>query len=222
MDLSHSTSPGTLLITGGRGDLAQAIVRIFKKSNWNVLNPGRDELDVTSASSIEHYLSRHAIDLLICNAGIQRDQWVARTQESAWDEVLHTNLRGAAWSARNAIPGMLRRRRGHLVFISSYSALHPPQGQAAYAASKAGLIGLTRSLAREFGSKGLRANAILPGFLETRMTATVSPQRVQEVMAEHCLRRFNTPEAVARFLLTLEQDMPHTSGQVFQLDSRVA
>ena len=116
---------------------------------------------------------------------------------------------------------MLRARRGHIVFISSFSALHPPAGQAAYAAAKAGLIGLSKSLARELGPAGIRVNAILPGFLDTPMTAGLSAERREQVRRDHALGRFNDPEAVAAFLVHLHNHLPHTSGQVFQLDSRV-
>jgi 3-oxoacyl-[acyl-carrier protein] reductase len=117
---------------------------------------------------------------------------------------------------------MLRARRGLLVFVSSHSALHPPHGQAAYAAAKAGLLGLARSLARELGPAGIRVNTLLPGFLDTPMTAGLAAERREQVRREHVLGRCNTPESVAGFLVHLHDHLPHTSGQVFQLDSRLA
>ena len=117
---------------------------------------------------------------------------------------------------------MIQQGNGHIVFISSYSALHPPLGQLAYATAKAALLGLTQSLARENGHHGIRVNAVLPGFLETRMTELVSEKRKIEILANHTLGRFNTPVEVAKFIRYLHQDLCHTSGQVFQLDSRIS
>src|SRR5690606_34807387 len=121
---------------------------------------------------------------------------------AAWDEVWRTNFQGAARCARAAAARM--GSGAQIVFLSSRSALHPPVGQAAYAAAKAALLGLTRDLAHQFGPAGIRVNTILPGFLETAMTAGVSASRRSEVRADHALGRFNTPETVADFLVHLQ------------------
>lgn len=211
-----------VLVTGGQGDLAQAIAHSFRSTGAEVLDPGRKDLDVTSATSIERFFSNcEPLDLLIANAGATDDRLLSRTSESDWDEQFEVNLNGSFRCARAAVRSMLRRRAGHLVFISSYSALHPPAGQAAYAAAKAALIGMAKSLARELGPANIRVNVILPGFLETRMTDKVTPERRAAVRADHCLGRFNTTAQVAAFLLHLDQQLPDTSGQVFQLDSRI-
>ena len=212
---------GQVVITGGEGGLARAVHAAFTAAGLEVLTPGRAELDVTDEAAVKDYFRRHSPDLLVCNAGITRDAPLAKLRETDWDQVLAVNLRGAARCAAAALKGMIRARAGHIVFISSYSALHPPAGQAAYAAAKAGLIGLAKSLAKETGPAGIRVNLILPGFLETRMTEDVSPERRGQVKSEHVLGRFNTPEAVAAFLVSLHLHLPHTSGLVFQLDSRV-
>jgi len=213
---------GTIVITGGEGGLARAVAEVFQGLGRDVRSPGRQELDVTDPGAVAAYFAGLETDLLVCTAGITRDAPLAKLTESAWDETLAVNLHAAARCARGVLKGMWRRKSGHIVFTSSFSALHPPAGQAAYAAAKAGLLGLARSLAREAGPANVRVNVILPGFLETPMTAPVSSARRDEVRAAHVLGRFNTPEAVARFLRTLHEDLPHTSGQVFQLDSRVA
>lgn len=209
------------MITGGEGGLGQALASAFTAAGHVVSAPGRGELDVSDAAAVKEYFLKRKTGLLICNAGITRDALLAKIDEEQWDEVIAVNLRGAALCAAAASRGMIRARRGHIVFVSSYSAIHPPSGQAAYAAAKAGLIGLGKSLAKELGAANLRVNVVLPGFLETKMTATVSDERKDTVRSEHVLGRFNTPEAVAAFLLTLHLHLPHTSGQVFQLDSRV-
>jgi 3-oxoacyl-[acyl-carrier protein] reductase len=209
------------VITGGEGGLGRALAAAFDAAGHPVLHPGHRELDVTDERAVRDFFRDHPAELLVCNAGLTRDAPLARLGEAAWDEVMAVNLRGAAACAAAAARGMLRARRGHLVFISSFSALHPPGGQAAYAAAKAGLLGLAKSLARELGPAGIRVNTILPGFLDTPMTAGLSGERRAQVRRDHVLDRFNTPEAVAAFLVHLHDHLPHTSGQVFQLDSRI-
>lgn len=214
--------PKHLVITGGQGGLAQAVRATFEASGWHVDAPGRAELDVTDTRAVGAYLTARNPDLLVCAAGITRDAPLVRLDEESWDAVMAANYRGAAACAAAVLPAMVARRNGHIVFISSRSAIHPPAGQAAYAAAKAAVLGLTRSLATAYGSHEIRVNAILPGFLETPMTAAVTDTRRAEVLAEHVLGRFNTPGAVAKFLLHLHDDLPAVSGQVFQLDSRIS
>jgi len=212
---------GLVVITGGEGGLGRTLHAAFEKAGHPVLSPGHRELDVTDPDAVRDFFRLHEPELLVCNAGITRDAPLARLEEAAWDEVIAVNLRGAALCAAAASRSMLRERQGQIVFISSFSALHPPAGQAAYAAAKAGLIGLSKSLARELGPAGIRVNTILPGFLDTPMTAGLSEQRRELVRRDHALGRFNTPDTVAAFLVHLHDHLPHTSGQVFQLDSRI-
>jgi 3-oxoacyl-[acyl-carrier protein] reductase len=210
-----------VIITGGEGGLGRALAAAFSNAGHEVLAPGRGELDVTDAEAVKDFFKDRAVDLLVCNAGITRDALLGKLPEEDWDDVMESNLRGAARCAAAVSRGMIRARQGHIVFISSHSAIHPPAGQAAYAAAKAGLIGLAMSLAKELGPAGVRVNAVLPGFLETRMTEGLSEERRGQVRAEHVLGRFNTAEAVGQFLVTLHEKMPHTSGQIFRLDNRV-
>jgi 3-oxoacyl-[acyl-carrier protein] reductase len=142
-------------------------------------------------------------------------------EEEDFDTVLKVNLKGAFQISQAALQSMARRRSGHIIFIGSNSARWGNAGQANYAAAKAGIIGLTHSLAKEYGGRNIRVNCVLPGLLETKMTAHLSEEIKQGVREVHALRRFNTCEAVARFVTFLDQELPHTSGQVFQLDSRV-
>lgn len=210
-----------VLITGGEGDLARSLTDVFRDAGAEVLCPGRQQLDVTDPESVASYFADlPQLDLLIANAGLCENALLARTDEASWDRQLDVNLHGAYRCARAALRTMLRARHGHLVFLSSYSALHPPAGQAAYAAAKAGLIGMAKSLAREVGPAGIRCNVVLPGFMETRMTRDLSESRRASVRADHALGQLNTPQATASFVLHLHQAMPHTSGQAFQLDSR--
>jgi len=220
-EVEGSSIAPLLVVTGGGGDMAGALAGRFRDGGWRVEAPTRQEMDVSQPDLVrEWFAAQDAPELLVCAAGSTRDRLLARLDEADWDRVLGDNLGGAANCARVASKQMLRRRRGHIVFISSYSAIHPPAGQAAYAAAKAGLLGLARSLAKELGPAGIRVNTVLPGFLETKMTAVVPADRVDAVRAEHALGRFNRVEQVAEFLFFLQNSLPHTSGQVFSLDSR--
>lgn len=201
--------------------MGQALVQTFTLPDWEIEAPDRANLELADPQRIHSWLMARPVDLLVCAAGVTRDAVLARTGETDWDHVFSVNFQSAAFCAQAVIPGMITRGRGHIIFISSYSALHPPVGQVAYATAKAALLGLTTSLAAQHGLDGIRVNAILPGFLETRMTETVSSLRKNEILADHMLGRFNTPDAVAKFIRHLHEQLPATSGQIFQLDSRV-
>ncbi len=211
-----------LIITGGSGGLGQAVIDAFTAPDWQVLAPRHSELDLNDTQAIHEYLKTSPVDLLIAAAGLIRDAPLARFSEEAWEEVISVNYRAAAACAAAVLPTMIEQRRGHLVFISSFSAIHPGIGQVAYATAKAALLGLTTSLAQQVGTHGIRVNAILPGFLETRMTAPVTAARKAEILADHTLSRLNTPVAVAKLIHFLHENLPHTSGQIFQLDSRIS
>lgn len=219
--ISHLPAARTALITGGEGGLARALRAELEGQQYVIHAPSRRELDVTSASSISaafHELPR--LDLLVCNAGIIIDKTMASMSEDDFSRVVDANLTGAFRTARAALKLMSRQREGHVVFIGSFSALTGPVGQASYAAAKAGLIGLTQSLAREYGARNIRVNCVLPGFMETKMTAHLSEEHRTRFKQSHTLGRFNTPVEAARFIRFLDREMPHTSGQVFSLDSR--
>lgn len=213
-------SSPVVIITGGRGDLAREIAGRFANAGAQVHCPGRDELDVRSSASVTEYFSRfERIEVLVNNAGITGDALFARLDEASWTDVLDTNLKGAFLCSRAAAKLMIRQRQGQIVQMGSYSSLHPPMGQTAYAASKAGLIGLTKSLAKELGPRNVRVNCVLPGFLETRMTAGLSDEARAAALSRHALGRFNTAAEAARFIHFLTT-LDHVSGQIFQLDSR--
>lgn len=208
------------VITGGTGSLGRALAEALQDAGMTVAAPGSRELDVRDPVAIAGYFAQRHVDLLVCAAGITRDAPLARLSDSEWDETWAVNFAGAATCAKAVIPGMKQRGSGHIIFISSFSALHPPVGQAAYAGAKAALLGLVCDLAEPCGGFNIRVNAILPGFLETRMTEALSAARREEILAAHTLGRFNTCGHVAEFVHFLQEQLPHTSGQVFQLDSR--
>lgn len=209
------------LITGGAGDLAGAIRSELEASAVWVHAPARTELDVTSAASVARCLAELSrLDLVVCCAGLIVDRSLAAMSAEDFSAVLDVNLSGAFRVARAALKIMARQRGGHVVFIGSFSAFSGPAGQANYAAAKAGLIGLAQSLAREYGARGIRVNCVLPGFLETKMTAHLGGELRARFRGAHTLGRFNTGAETARFIRFLHLEMPHTSAQVFSLDSR--
>lgn len=212
----------SIVITGAAGDLGKAIAHEFSSHGSEVVAATRHELDVTDPANIRDFFAGRRVELLVCNAGMTDDQILFKQSSESWDEVMGVNYRGALRCARAALTEMKAQAQGHIVFISSYSALKPPIGQVAYATSKAALLGLTTGLAEEVGGHGIRVNAILPGFLETAMTAALSPQRKVLVRSSHVLGRLNTCDSVAGFVRFLHESLPHTSGQLFQLDNRVS
>ena len=164
-----------------------------------------------------------SVDLLINNAGVIADSYITQMSERDYDRVMDVCLKGAFLCSQKVMWLMAKKRSGHIINIGSYAALFGTGGQTNYAAAKAGLIGLTKSLAAEYGSKNVRTNCVLPGLLETKMTKRLlsDPTTKAELVGRHLLRRLNTVEDAARFIVFLDS-MKHVSGQVFQLDSRVS
>lgn len=159
------------------------------------------------------------IDILVNNAGITKDGLMMRMSEAQWDAVIGVNLKSAFNFIHAATPVMMRQRVGSIINMASVVGVHGNAGQSNYAASKAGMIGLAKSVAQELGSRGIRANAIAPGFIITDMTAKLP----EEIKAEWCkkipLRRGGTPEDVANIATFLASDMSsYVSGQVIQVD----
>lgn len=209
-----------VVITGGTGGLGTAIAEEFVRSGWDIVALGSKDLDLADDVAVRRFFDDTPCDLLVCGAGIIRDEPLARMKEEAWDEVVAVNYKAAARCAAAAVPGMRARMRGHVIFISSHAAQHPAVGQSAYAAAKAALHGLAKDLAARHGKEGLRFNVVLPGFMDTPMTRKVSANRREEIKASHHLGSFNTPAAAAAFIRFLEESLRFTSGQVFRLDSR--
>jgi len=159
------------------------------------------------------------LDILVNNAGITRDNLVMRLKESEWDQVLEVNLKGAYNCIRAAAKPMLKQRCGRIINISSVVGVMGNAGQANYVASKAGLMGLTKSVARELASRNITVNAVAPGFIETEMTAAL-PEKVRaEMQAQIPLNRFGTPEEVAQAVVFLAGDAAaYMTGQVLHVN----
>ncbi len=231
--------PKVALITGAAGGLGQGLVNEFASQAWRVVASSRRPssqpetesiwpviMDVTDRAQVETTLQAvldrwHGIHLLVNNAGITDDQLSWMIHEDAWDRVLDVNLRGAFFCCQAVLRPMLHQREGHIINISSFSARRGPRGQASYAAAKAGLLGLTQSLAQEAGSGNIRVNAVLPGVLPTPMTARLSDPIMADFAQANALGRLNSVAEVARFIAFLAR-MENISGQCFQLDSRPA
>ena len=160
------------------------------------------------------------VDVLVNNAGITRDGLAVRMSEQEWDDVLSTNLTGPFHCIRAVSRAMMRRRSGHIISLASLTGLQGRAGQANYSAAKAGLVGLTRSTAKELGGFNIKVNAVLPGFLGTEMGNSVSSAVLDRIIEENALGRSSTQEEVADFIYYLSL-MHHVSGQVFNLDSRI-
>ncbi len=160
-----------------------------------------------------------SIDILVNNAGITKDGLMMRMTEQQWDAVINVNLKSAFNFIHACTPIMMRQRSGSIINMASVVGVHGNAGQSNYAASKAGLIALAKSIAQEMGSRGIRANAIAPGFIETAMTAQLSEEVRNEWMKSIPLRRGGQVEDIANVALFLASDMSsYISGQVIQVD----
>ena len=224
----------SVLVTGGSRGIGLAVARAFADLGDRVAvtyrgsAPPEDlfavRCDVTSvadvASAFDAVEAEHGkVEVLVANAGITRDQLLLRMDEAAFGEVLDTNLAGAYRVAKRAASGMLRARTGRMIFISSVVGLTGSAGQVNYAASKAGLVGLARSIARELGSRTITANVVAPGFVETAMTAELPEARRKEILESVPLGRYATPEEVAGVVTFLASDAAaYITGAVVPVD----
>ena len=177
------------------------------------------KFDETEAVVAEIMKDFGRIDILVNNAGITKDGLMLRMSEAQWDAVIGVNLKSAFNFIHACLPGMVRQKSGSIINMASVVGVHGNAGQANYSASKAGMIGLAKSIAQEVGSRGIRANAIAPGFIITDMTAALSDEVKAEWAKKIPLRRGGTPEDIADVATVLASDMSsYVSGQVIQVD----
>ena len=163
------------------------------------------------------------IDVLVNNAGITRDTLIMRMTEEQWDQVIQVNLKSAFNFTHAVSPLMMRQRSGSIISLSSVVGINGNAGQANYAASKAGIIALTKSVAKELGARGVRANAIAPGFIITDMTKALNEETLQQFVSMIPMRRGGEPEEVAKVALFLASDLAsYVSGQVIQVNGAMA
>ncbi|HEX8306646.1 MAG TPA: 3-oxoacyl-ACP reductase FabG [Jatrophihabitans sp.] len=224
----------SVLVTGGNRGIGLAIARAFSEAGDRVAVTHRGSgapeglfgvrCDVTDEESVDRAFSEveaefGPVQVLVSNAGVTDDKLLMRMSEDSFTGVLDANLTGAYRVAKRATAGMVKARGGRMVFISSVVALTGAPGQANYAASKAGLIGLARSIARELGSRNITANVVAPGFIETDMTAVMTEARKSEVLASVPLRRYGSVAEVAEVVRFLASDAAgYVNGAVLPVD----
>jgi NAD(P)-dependent dehydrogenase (short-subunit alcohol dehydrogenase family) len=223
----------TVLVTGGNRGIGLAIASNFAEAGHRVAVTHRKDpvpgfvsvrCDVTSSEDVDAAFSAveeelGPVEILVSNAGANADQLLLSMKEDAWSGVIDANLSGAYRIARRATSKMIRARWGRMIFISSVVALSGSPGQTNYAASKAGLIGLARSLARELGGRGVTVNVVSPGFVTTDMTAALPEARQAEILEQVPLKRMATPEEVAAVASFLASDLAgYITGAVIPVD----
>ena len=232
----------TAFITGSTRGIGHAIAQALHAAGAKVAVVGRDRAraeavaaelgdrtagvacDVAQADQVEAAIAAAEralgpIDILVNNAGLTRDNILLRLTDADWNAVLDANLKGAFHTTRAVIKGMMKRRAGRIVNITSIVGLTGNKGQANYAASKAGLIGFTKSVAKEYASRGVLANCVAPGFIETDMTAALPDGARATLLQDIALGRLGRPEDVAGAVLFLASDLAgYVTGQVLVVD----
>jgi 3-oxoacyl-[acyl-carrier protein] reductase len=205
-----------------RSQDADAVVSLIAERGGEAIACRADVRNPAHVDAMVHDTVKRwgTVDVLINNAGIVRDALVLRMPEEDWDDVINTNLSGAFHCIRAVSQVMTRQRYGQIISISSFVGDQGREGQANYSASKAGLIGLTKACAKEFGHWHINVNAVLPGYIPTDMGDTVPDAVLDRILRENTLYRISDPKEIAEFVYRLSH-MKNVSGQVFNLDSRI-
>jgi 3-oxoacyl-[acyl-carrier protein] reductase len=223
-----------VLVTGGNRGIGRAIAEAFVANGDKVAVTTRSggapegtldiRCDITDAGQVEAAFAQieeaHGpVEVLVANAGITADTLLLRMTDDDWSSVIDTNLTGSFRLAKRASKGMLRLRRGRIVFISSVVGLLGSAGQVNYAASKSGLVGMARSIARELGSRSITANVVAPGFIETDMTGVLSDDQKAAIKAQVPLSRFGSVDDIAETVLWLTgPGAAYVTGAVIPVD----
>jgi 3-oxoacyl-[acyl-carrier protein] reductase len=227
----------TALVTGGSRGIGRAIALELARAGANVTlssRTGKDEAeavaseagakavqaDVADPDDAKRLVDEAGeLDILVNNAGVTRDGLLARMPDDDWNDVIATNLSGVFHMCRAASRGMMKRRGGSIVNISSIVGLRGNPGQTNYSASKAGIIGFTKALARELGNRSVRANVVAPGYVDTRLTQVIADQMKELMLANTPLGRFGAPEDIAAAVRFLSSDeAAFITGEVLLVD----
>lgn len=228
------TTPRTVLVTGGNRGIGRAIAEEFVAQGHRVAVTVRSGegpagtlsviADVTDSASLDSAFAEveeklGPVEILVANAGITRDMLLLRMTDEDFEEVLNTNLTGAFRVVRRATKGMVKARFGRIILISSVVGLLGSAGQVNYSAAKSGLVGMARSITRELGSRGITANVVSPGFIETDLTAVLSEEQQEQYRKNIPAGRFATTDEVARVVTWLaSDDAGYISGAVIPVD----
>ena len=205
-------------------DSAEEVVKDIVKSGGTAT---AIQVDVKSSESIENAFVTieeefDGVDVLVNNAGITKDNILPRLKEDDWNDVIDTNLSGSFKTSQRAIKHMMKNKWGRIVFISSIVGMMGNQGQANYAASKAGLIGLSKSIAKEMGSRNITSNVIAPGYVDTDMTAFLTDEQKNNIIEQLSIKRIGKPEDIANIVSFLTSDeSEYITGQVISVDGGV-
>ena len=224
----------SVLVTGGNRGIGRAIAEAFAANGDKVAVTYRSgeppegflavRCDITSSDDVERAFSeieqqQGPVEVCVANAGITKDTLLLRMSEEEWSDVLETNLTGTFRVVKRAAKGMLRLRRGRIVLISSVVGMLGSAGQVNYAASKSGLVGMARSLARELGSRSITANVVAPGFVETEMTSVLPEDKKAEYLAQIPLGRYASVAEVADAVVWVASDRAgYVTGAVIPVD----
>ncbi len=228
------SEPRSVLVTGGNRGIGRAIAEAFLAEGDRVAVTSRSggapegaldlTCDITDAEAVEAAFAeleeqQGPVEVLVANAGVTADTRLLRMSEDDWSRVIDTNLTASFRLAKRAAKGMLRLRRGRIVLISSVVGLLGSAGQVNYAASKAGLVGMARSLSRELGSRSITTNVVAPGFVDTDMTAVLTDEQKQTIKQQVPLGRYGTPEEIAAAVLWLTgEGGGYVTGAVIPVD----
>ncbi len=238
-----------VLITGGTRGIGKEVARAFAQAGAQVILTGRNPdqaqqaaadirsqgllaegmaCDVTNQQNVEEIINKildkhKALDILVNNAGVTKDNLLLRMSEADWDAVIDTNLKGIFICTKIVAKVMLKARKGRIISIASIIGITGNAGQANYAASKAGIIGFTKSVAKELASRGITANAVAPGYIQTDMTSQLKEQVQAEILKSIPLGRFGSPQDVAGACLFLaSESASYITGQTLVVDGGMA
>ena len=202
-------------------ELATEVANSIQNNGGNALAV---EIDVTDNDSVEKCFELvekkfSSVDILVNNAGITKDNIFPRLKQDDWDSVIDTNLTGSFRTSQRAIKGMMKNKWGRILFISSIAGISGNTGQSNYAASKAGMIGLAKTISKELGSRNITSNVVAPGYIDTDMTSFLTDQQQEYIIGQLSIKRVGKPEDIANIVSFLCSDeSEYITGQVFPVD----